>query len=218
MKQQPQTTLDPAAPPDLLRLDAQVCFPLYAATNLITRAYRPLLKPLGLTYPQYLVLLVLWEQPSITVKDLCARLLLDSGTVSPLLNRLEASGLVKKRADPDDGRRVIVRLTAKGERLQGPARQVPEALLCRLLEHGGGVEAAAQLHGLQQQLRTLIRQWSNPDGEASDDNDDNDLDAAPSIAPSTPPPRTSLADPAAVGFVGKVKRLQHKATPPRSTR
>lgn len=139
----------------MLRLDAQFCFPLYAATNLITRAYGPLLRPLGLTYPQYLVMLVLWEQPQITVKDLGARLLLDSGTLSPLLARLKAARLVKKGSDPEDGRRVIISLTARGEALRGPASEVPAALACRLLLRSGGVPMD-QLQSLQTQLRSLV--------------------------------------------------------------
>ncbi len=159
---------------DMLRLDAQFCFPLYAATNLITRAYRPLLKPLGLTYPQYLVMLVLWEQPSLTVKSLGQHLLLDSGTLSPLLQRLERQRLVKKTTDPDDARRVIVAITAKGEALRAKALQVPEALMCRLLERHGPVTAddAVALQGLRQQLRTLIGLQAPPRGVPGEDDDD----------------------------------------------
>ena len=171
----------PAA--DLLRLDAQFCFPLYAATNLITRAYRPLLKPLGLTYPQYLVMLVLWEQPSLTVKALGQRLLLDSGTLSPLLQRLEGQRLVKKTTDPDDARRVIVAITAKGEALRAKALQVPEALICRLLERHGPVttDDAVALQGLQQQLRALIGLHAPAHGVPGEDDDidiDIDIDGA----------------------------------------
>ena len=176
----------------MLRLDAQFCFPLYAATNLITRAYRPLLKPLGLTYPQYLVMLVLWEQPSLTVKALGQRLLLDSGTLSPLLQRLEAQRLVKKTTDPDDARRVIVAITAKGEALRAKAEQVPEALICRLLERHGPVTAddAVALHGLQQQLRALIglqtpaRGVPGEDDSENDDVDSENDDVDDSTAPS----------------------------------
>lgn len=182
-------------PADLLRLDAQFCFPLYAATNLITRAYRPLLKPLGLTYPQYLVMLVLWEQPSLTVKALGQRLLLDSGTLSPLLQRLEGQRLVKKTTDPDDARRVIVAITAKGEALRARALQVPEALICRLLERHGPVTAddAVALHGLQQQLRALIglqtpaRGVPGEDDNTNDfDDDANDLDDASAVNDAVP--------------------------------
>ncbi|HWA61253.1 MAG TPA: MarR family transcriptional regulator, partial [Caulobacteraceae bacterium] len=99
---------------DPLRLDLQVCFPLYAATNLIGRLYRPVLAQLGLTYPQYLVMLVLWEGAPQTVGSLGARLYLDSGTLTPLLKRMEAAGLVIRRRDAEDERRVRIALTEKG--------------------------------------------------------------------------------------------------------
>lgn len=151
-----------ASPPrlaDLLSLDAQFCFPIYAATNLIARTYRPLLEPLGLTYPQYLVMLVLWEHDAVTVKALGERLLLDSGTLSPLVKRLEARRLVKKNADADDARRVVVTLTAKGRALKAEAAKVPEALLCRLLAEGGP-DAALHIDGLRRQLQALVRSLS----------------------------------------------------------
>lgn len=118
---------------DRLRLDAQLCFPLYAAANAVSRAYRPLLEPLGLTYPQYLAMLVLWESAPLVVGEIGERLLLDSGTLTPLLKRLEASGLVQRQRDSDDERRVVVDLTPAGQRLKSKARAVPEALACRAL-------------------------------------------------------------------------------------
>jgi DNA-binding MarR family transcriptional regulator len=150
-------TAAPAMPPPeaLLALDAQFCFPVYAATNLIWRVYRPLLEPLGLTYPQYLVMLVLWESESVTVKALGERLLLDSGTLSPLLKRLEQRRLIKKRVDPEDARRVVVSLSTKGSALKAEAVKVPEALVCRLLAHGGP-EAAVHIATLREQLKALV--------------------------------------------------------------
>lgn len=139
----------------LLSLDAQFCFPVYAATNLIVRAYRPLLEPLGLTYPQYLVMLVLWESAPLTVKALGDRLLLDSGTLSPLLQRLEQRRLVKKRPDAEDARRVVVGLTEKGRSLRADAARVPEALYCRLLAEGGP-DAAVRVGALRRQLKDLV--------------------------------------------------------------
>ena len=91
---------------DPLLLDRQVCFPLYAATNLLNRLYGPVLRPLGLTYPQYLVMLVLWEEEPQTVGALGARLYLDSGTLTPLLKRMEAAGLVSRTRDAEDQRRL----------------------------------------------------------------------------------------------------------------
>jgi DNA-binding MarR family transcriptional regulator len=122
-----------ASAADLLSLDEQLCFPLYAAANGIVKAYRPLLKPLGLTYPQYLVMLVLWESAALSVGDIGSRLLLDSGTLTPLLKRLEISGLVQRLRSASDERRVIISLTAAGTRLKAKARDVPEALACRIL-------------------------------------------------------------------------------------
>ncbi|MDQ0313955.1 MarR family winged helix-turn-helix transcriptional regulator [Amorphus orientalis] len=114
---------------DLLRLDRQVCFPLYAATNLITRLYRPVLAKLGLTYPQYLVMLVLWEAAPQSVGGLGEKLYLDSGTLTPLLKRLEQAGLVSRRRDPEDERRVLVDLTEKGAALRADAAEVPATML-----------------------------------------------------------------------------------------
>lgn len=117
---------------DLLRLDQQICFPLYAASNLLTRAYRPMLADLGLTYPQYLVMLALWEESPLTVGELGSKLWLDSGTLTPLLKRMEASGFVERRRDADDERRVLIELTSKGRTLRREARRVPETLSQRL--------------------------------------------------------------------------------------
>lgn len=110
---------------DPLLLDRQVCFPLYAATNLLNRLYGPVLRQLGLTYPQYLVMLVLWEQQSQTVGALGARLYLDSGTLTPLLKRMEAAGYITRNRDPEDERRVVIGLTDKGKALREQAVHVP---------------------------------------------------------------------------------------------
>ena len=118
----------PADKPDALALDQQLCFQFYAASNLITRLYRPVLNELGLTYPQYLVMLVLWEQDGITVGEICGRLHLDSGTMTPLLKRMEAQGLIERARDPDDERRVRVMLTARGRNLRSRAGAVPEIM------------------------------------------------------------------------------------------
>lgn len=118
-----ESTANPAD--EVLRLDRQLCFPLYAASNILTRAYRPLLDELGLTYPQYLVLLVLWERAPRVVGEIGAQLFLDTGTLTPLLKRMEAAGLVSRQRDPEDERRVIVSLTAKGSSLREVARDIP---------------------------------------------------------------------------------------------
>lgn len=111
------------------RLDEQLCFALYSASRAVTAAYRPLLEPLDLTYPQYLVLLVLWEEEPCTVGHLGERLYLDSGTLSPLLKRLEAAGLVLRRRSDLDERRVEITLTPNGRALEERAACIPERLL-----------------------------------------------------------------------------------------
>lgn len=120
------------APLEILRLDNQLCFALYGAANRMTRLYRPMLDALGLTYPQYLAMLVLWEASPRTVGALGDALDLDSSTLTPLLKRLEAGGLVERTRDPDDERRVIVALTDKGRALRDQAAEVPEKLFCAL--------------------------------------------------------------------------------------
>jgi DNA-binding MarR family transcriptional regulator len=121
-----------AASDEWLKLDNQVCFLLYGASRAVTQLYQPLLEPLGLTYPQYLVLLVLWEEDGASVRRLCERLYLDSGTLTPLLTRLESAGLVRRSRSAADARVVDIHLTAAGKKLKRSARSVPEALLCRL--------------------------------------------------------------------------------------
>ncbi len=124
------TDADDAAGGELLRLDRQLCFALYSVSNRITRLYRPLLDELGLTYPQYLAMLVLWERAPRTVGELGDALDLDSGTLTPLLKRMEGNGLVLRRRDPADERRVIVALTEAGAALRQAALSVPRRLAC----------------------------------------------------------------------------------------
>ena len=112
-----------------LRLDHQLCFALYSASLAMTKLYKPLLEELGLTYPQYLALLVLWEQDGLTVSDLGERLHLDSGTLTPLLKRLETAGLLSRLRDVQDERRVLIRLTAAGRQLKKRAARIPGCIL-----------------------------------------------------------------------------------------
>ncbi|SEM30563.1 transcriptional regulator, MarR family [Stigmatella aurantiaca] len=114
---------------DPLHLSEQLCFSLYSAVHALQRTYRSLLEDLGLTYPQYLVMLVLWEEEGLTVKALGDRLHLDSGTLTPLLKRLEAAGLVVRARDPQDERQVRIGLTAPGRALRTRAECIPRALL-----------------------------------------------------------------------------------------
>lgn len=117
-----------------LELDLQLCFPLYAASRAMTKAYQPLLEPFGLTYPQYLTLLAMWasDDDPQTVGELGDRLRLDSGTMTPLIKRLEAAGYVERHRDPADERRVLVSLTDRGDALQDELAHVPGALAERV--------------------------------------------------------------------------------------
>lgn len=118
-----------------LQLDGQLCFALYAASRAVIELYRPLLNELGVTYPQYLVLLVLWERDHRAIKDLTEHLQLDYGTVSPLLKRLESNGLVERRRATDNESRVLVNLTTAGRELRERAAHIPRALRCALDRH-----------------------------------------------------------------------------------
>ena len=114
------------------KLDAQLCFALYTASHRMTRAYRPMLDTLGLTYVQYLVMLVLWESAPQSVGELGEALYLDSGTLTPLLKRMEKNGLVSRRRDVDDERRVMIELTEQGDNLRARARDVSDDVMCRI--------------------------------------------------------------------------------------
>src|SRR5216684_6822399 len=112
-----------------LLLGNQLCFAIYSTAHAFNRVYKPLLKRLGLTYPQYLVMLVLWERDDLPVKDIGERLFLDSGTLTPLLKRLEAAELIKRTRSTEDERQVLIALTPQGRALQEKARAVPQSIL-----------------------------------------------------------------------------------------
>jgi MarR family transcriptional regulator, organic hydroperoxide resistance regulator len=112
-----------------LLLDNQLCFALYSASLAMTKLYKPLLDGMGVTYPQYLVLLALWEHDGLSVSDLGGRLSLDSGTLTPLLKRLESSRLVTRLRDAADERRVLIRLTVEGRDLKARAARIPDCVL-----------------------------------------------------------------------------------------
>jgi DNA-binding MarR family transcriptional regulator len=138
--------------PQLL-LDHQLCFALYSASLAMTKLYKPLLDQLGLTYPQYLVLLCLWEQDHQGVSDIGQRLSLDSGTLTPLLKRLEAQGLVERQRSPADERRVHILLTGHGSALQEKAAAIPACVLQATQCNLGEVQALTeQLKNLRQRL------------------------------------------------------------------
>lgn len=147
------TSADTARPTDWLQLDNQVCFALYSASLAMTRLYKPLLEPLGLTYPQYLVLLVLWERDGLAVNELGERLFLDSGTLTPLLKRMETAGWLQRQRASDDERRVIVSLTAEGKALKRRAQSVPRALAAAT---GCSADELVALTQRLQQLRTQL--------------------------------------------------------------
>lgn len=132
-----------------LKLDHQLCFALYSASLAMTKLYKPLLEEMGLTYPQYLAMLVLWENDGVTVSELGERLYLDSGTLTPLLKRLETADLVTRLRDVQDERRVLIRLTAAGRKLKSRAARIPDCVLqatqCDV----------AEVMALTQQVQTL---------------------------------------------------------------
>ena len=147
---------DHPAASNWLALDHQLCFALYAASLAMTKAYTPLLAPLGLTYPQYLVLLVLWEADGVTVSQLGERLSLDSGTLTPLLKRLQTQGLLQRQRDAADERRVRLLLTPAGRALQVQAEPIPRAIACATACNLQQISAlASQLHQLRRQLQAL---------------------------------------------------------------
>ncbi len=137
---------------DLL-LGNQLCFRLYSASHLIVKSYTPLLAKLGLTYPQYLVMMALWEHDEIRVNDLAKTLLLQTNTVTPLLKRMETMGLVTRFKDSDDQRQVIVRLTDEGRRLEETASSIPKTQVERILCNGANEEL---IPGLNYRLDSLI--------------------------------------------------------------
>ena len=112
-----------------LKLDNQLCFRLYTASRLVTQAYRPLLEKLNITYPQYLVMMILWENDNVCISTITERLLLETNTVTPLLKRMEDQGLIQRKPGKGDARQKIISLTAKGKSLQNKAVKVPSCLV-----------------------------------------------------------------------------------------
>ncbi len=149
-------TPDRAFARQVLALDNQLCFALYAASRLVTQAYRSHLEALGLTYAQYLVLLVLWEGDRMTVREIGQRLYLDSGTLTPVLKRLERLGLVRRARRRDDEREVETRLTAAGRKLETRAAAVPLGVLC---EAGLTIDEVVQV---REPVRALMHKLKGP--------------------------------------------------------
>ncbi len=121
---------------DLLLLDKQLCFPIYAFARKIVAAYHPFLKAVGLTYTQYVTMMVIWEEKTVSVHDLGQRLYLDSGTLTPVLKKLEQLGYIERRRSTEDERVVLAILTEKGKQLKQKAASVPEQMGCHLAESG----------------------------------------------------------------------------------
>ena len=140
------TSPEAAQPFDPLALENQFCFALYSASLAMTKTYKPFLDKLGLTYPQYLVMLVLWQQDDVLVKTIGEKLFLDSGTLTPLLKRLEASSLIQRTRDEADERQVRITLTKEGRALKKKAQCIPHEVLC----------ASGQSHEVLQNLRTQL--------------------------------------------------------------
>lgn len=138
-----------------LLLKNQLCFPLYASARKIVAAYTPFLKEIGLTYAQYVTMMVLWEEKAITMHDLGKRLFLDSGTLTPVLKKLEAMGYVKRSRKPDDERVVVVNITPEGTALQDKALKVPHAMGC-LINQKGPLFTAEEVADLKEKLYRII--------------------------------------------------------------
>ena len=136
-----------------LKLSNQLCFRLYTVTRLITQAYRPLLDPLGLTYPQYLLMMVLWEQDNQTVGDIGRRLMLDTNTLTPMLQRMEREGLLVRTHGISDGRQTLVSLTKKGIHLEEQAKDIPA---CMSQNWHGDTLSNDQLNSMVNAIDTLI--------------------------------------------------------------
>jgi len=145
---------DTQAPCDELLLDNQLCFALHSTSLLMTKAYKPLLQALGLTYPQYLAMLVLWQQDGLTVGEISHKLLTDPGSLTPLLKRLEGEGLLKRTRSREDERVVLVQLTDQGRALQEQAKRVPP---CIQAASGQSSERLRQLQADLLELRAQLQ-------------------------------------------------------------
>lgn len=149
---------------DPLRLENQLCFPLYACAREIINAYRPLLAKIGLTYTQYIAMMVMWEGKKVTVKELCRKLRLDSGTLTPVLKKLETAGYIIKKRSAEDERIVIVYLTAKGKDLKAKAAAIPEQMLCSLSStetEKMGAEEMKALHDALYKFMDILEHTKN---------------------------------------------------------
>ncbi len=139
-----------------LQLSKQICFPVYSASRLITKAYKPYLDEMGLTYPQYLVLMVLWENDGLTVNHISEKLLLNTNTISPLLKRMEKMKLLKRNRSIEDERSVIVQLTENGKQLKAMALPIPEKLFNELVSYNIKIEDLLKLKDILGELILVL--------------------------------------------------------------
>jgi DNA-binding MarR family transcriptional regulator len=144
-----------------LKLDNQLCFRLYTAARLTTGAYHPYLVPLGITYPQYLVLLVLWENDNLPVNDIAHRLMLETNTITPLLQRMEKAKLVKRSKGKEDSRQRIVSLTKKGTALREQAKHIPECLSAEIMKKMGSADDIVRMVPVLDKLIEGLKQTEN---------------------------------------------------------
>lgn len=145
---------------DQLKLENQLCFPLYAVSRLITKEYKPHLDKLGITYPQYLVLMILWEKDGISVNEITKKLILNTNTITPLLKRMEKQGIIKRHRSVNDERKVIINLTKEGKLLREEAVVVPEKLAAKLISGSFDIE---EIIKLKDKLNTIIQLLSDKD-------------------------------------------------------
>lgn len=147
-----------------LKLENQLCFPIYAASRLIIREYQPYLDKLGITYSQYLVLMVLWETDSLAVSEITRRLILNTNTITPILKRLETQGIITRQRSDTDERKVIITLTPRGKQLQAEAASIPAQLMSGVASEDVPVE---DLKKLQEQLYLIINYLQEKPGATS---------------------------------------------------
>lgn len=140
-----------------LKLSNQICFPLYSVSRLITQAYTPFLDELGLTYPQYLVMLVLWEKDEVAVNEIAHTLILKTNTLSPLLQRMAKLGLLERNRSSQDERSVVIALTDKGKKMRAAAEEIPQKLMESLLSESMELEEMLQLKTVLNQLINILK-------------------------------------------------------------
>jgi MarR family transcriptional regulator, organic hydroperoxide resistance regulator len=139
-----------------LLLSSQICFPLYSASRLITKAYKPYLDEMGITYPQYLVLMVLWENNGLSINQITEKLLLNTNTLSPLLKRMEKMKLLERNRSSEDERSVIIQLTSRGKQLKTKALPIPEKLTMELLSDNIKIEDMLKLKDILNELILIL--------------------------------------------------------------